>query len=248
MVNPTDCDPFALTSTLTGSGVRFGDPGDDPSATSATPFQVSNCSALGFTPRFALALKGSHRHAGYPALRATVTPREGEANIAAATVTLPPKLFLAQEHLESVCTQPQFAAHACPKDSLYGHASAITPLLDEPLTGPVYLRANGAKRDLPDLVAAIAGRGIEIDVLGKIDSYKGGLRARFDNLPDAPLTKFTMALRGGDHSLIVNATDLCRHPQVATAKFGAQDNAVRKLRVPLGVRCKKKGRGGGAKR
>jgi hypothetical protein len=239
MVNPTNCDPFALTSTLTGSGVRFDDPADDSSASSNTPFQVSNCSALGFTPRFTLALKGSPRRGKYPALRATVTPREGDANIGKATVTLPPKLFLAQEHLEQVCTQRQFAAHSCPPESLYGRATAITPLMDEPLSGPVYLRSNGNLRTLPDLVAAISGRGIEIDVLGKIDSYKGGLRARFDVLPDAPLTKFTMALRGGDHSLIVNATNLCDNPQVATAKFAGQDNANKKLRVPLRVKCAK---------
>ena len=232
MVNPTDCDPFALASTLTGSGGRFDDPTDDSSARSSVPFQVSNCSALDFAPRLALRLKGSHRRGRYPALQATVTPREGDANIGAATVTLPPKLFLAQEHLESVCTPRQFAAHSCPKDSIYGHATAVTPLLEEPLSGPVYLRSNGGERRLPDLVAAISGRGVEIELLGKIDSYKGGLRARFDELPDAPLTKFTMALRGGDHSLIVNAIDLCAHPQVATAKFTAQDEANKKLRVP----------------
>jgi hypothetical protein len=169
-----------------------------------------------------------------------VTPHEGDANIGKATVTLPPKLFLAQEHLESVCTPRQFAARSCPKESLYGHASAITPLLDQPLEGPVYLRSNGSERSLPDLVAALSGRGIEIEVLGKIDSYKGGLRARFDNLPDAPLSKFTMALRGGDHSLIVNATDLCAHPQVASAKFTGQDNAVHKLQAPLKVKCGKR--------
>lgn len=240
MVNPTDCDPFSLSSTLTGSGASFGDPADDSSATSSVPFQVSNCSALDFAPRFALQLKGSHRRGRYPALRATVTPREGDANIGNATVTLPPKLFLAQEHLESVCTQRQFDAHSCPANSVYGQATAVTPLMDEPLSGPVYLRSNGSQRTLPDLVAAISGRGIEIELLGKIDSYKGGLRARFDELPDAPLTRFTMALRGGDHSLIVNATDLCAHPQVATAKFGGQDNAEKKLRVPLQVKCPKK--------
>ena len=38
---------------------------------------------------------------------------------------------------------------------------------------------------LPDLVASIAGRGVEIDVVGKIDSRLGGLRARFEVLPDA---------------------------------------------------------------
>lgn len=238
MVNPTNCDPFALTSTLTGSGVRFDDPADDISASASTPFQVSNCSALGFTPKLAISLKGGHRRGQYPALRATVTPREGDANIGKVTVTLPPKLFLAQDHLGSVCTQVRFAAHACPKESIYGTATAVTPLMDEPLSGPVYLRTSA--NQLPDLVAALSGRGIEIDVVGRIDSYKGGLRARYEVLPDAPLTKFTMALRGGDHSLIVNAIDTCKVPQVATAKFAGQDNANKKLRVPLQVKCKKK--------
>ena len=240
MVNPTSCDPFAVTSVLTGSGAVFSNPADDSSAALSSPFQVSNCTALGFTPRLALRLSGSHRRGGFPALQATLTPRPGDANLGKATVTMSPRLFLAQEHLDTVCTPKQFAVHACPSGSVYGKATAVTPLLETPLTGPVYLRSNGSERKLPDLVAALSGRGIEVEALGKIDSFKGGLRARFDLLPDAPLTKFTMSLRGGDHSLITNATDTCLHPQVASAKFVAQDNAVHKLQVPLRVKCAKK--------
>jgi hypothetical protein len=240
MVNPTSCDPFAVTSVLTGSGARFSDPGDDSTASLSSPFQVSNCTALGFTPRLALKLSGSHRRGGYPALQATLTPRPGDSNLGKATVTLSPRLFLAQEHLETVCTPRQFTAHTCPPGSVYGKASAVTPLLETPLTGPVYLRSNGSERKLPDLVAALSGRGIEVEALGKIDSFKGGLRARFDLLPDAPLTKFTMSLRGGDHGIIANAINTCLHPQVASAKFVAQDNAVHKLQVPLRAKCAKR--------
>ena len=64
-------------------------------------------------------------------------------------------------------------------------------------------------------------------MLGKIDSRLGGLRASFDVLPDAPVTKFTMTLRGGEHGIIANATDTCEYPQVATAKFIGQDNGDR---------------------
>jgi hypothetical protein len=240
MVNPTNCDPFAIASTLTGAGAAFGNPADDQAATATSPFQVSNCSGLSFSPKLALALKGGHRRGDYPALRATLTANDGDADIGKATVTLAPKLFIAQEHLETVCTQRQFAVHACPQGSIYGSATAVTPLLDEPLSGPVYLRSNGNERPLPDLVAAIAGRGIEIDVLGKIDSFKGGLRAKFDVLPDAPVSKFTMSLLGGDHALIVNATNTCANPQVSTAKFVGQNNANRNLRVPMKVKCPKK--------
>jgi hypothetical protein len=151
MVNPTSCDPFSVVSTLTGAGVRFGDPADDQSSTSISPFQVSNCSALGFAPKLALDLRGGHRRGDYPALKATVTAREGDANIGKATVTLSPRLFLAQEHLETVCTPRQFAAHTCPPGSVYGTATAVTPLMEQPLSGPVYLRSNGTERSLPDL-------------------------------------------------------------------------------------------------
>jgi hypothetical protein len=251
MVNPTSCDRFSLVSTLTGAGASFADPADDPSASSSAPFQVTNCAALDFAPRISLALKGGHTRGDYPALRAVVRPRPGDANIGRATVTLSRKLFLAQEHLDTVCTQKQFAAHACPSGSIYGHASAVTPLLEEPLSGPVYLRSNGSERALPDLVAALSGRGIEIDLLGKIDSRKGGLRTRFDVIPDAPVTKFTIRLRGGDKGIIANATNTCADPQTAIARFIGQDNAPTSLKVPLKADCKKKhkktkkkGRGG----
>jgi hypothetical protein len=243
MLNPTNCDPFAIVSTLTGAGGAFDNPADDQPATAPSPFQVSNCSGLSFAPKLALALKGGHRRGDYPALKATLTANPGEANIGAATVTLAPKLFIAQEHLETVCTQRQFAAHSCPPGSVYGSATAITPLMDEPLSGPVYLRSNGNARPLPDLVAAISGRGIEIELLGKIDSFKGGLRAKFDVVPDAPVSKFTMSLKGGDHALIVNATNTCTNPQVSTAKFVGQNNANRKLLVAMKVKCKKAKKG-----
>jgi hypothetical protein len=48
-----------------------------------------------------------------------------------------------------------------------------------------------------------------------------------------------MSLRGGDHALVVNATNICVHPLVSTAKFTAQDNAIEKLQVPMKVKCKK---------
>ncbi|HUC00117.1 MAG TPA: hypothetical protein VMS11_09860 [Solirubrobacterales bacterium] len=239
-LNPTSCDPFSLSSTLAGSGRLFSDPSDDTSARSDSPFQATNCSALGFAPRLALALRGGHRQGNFPALRATLRPRTGDTNLAAAMVQLPPKLFLAQEHLESVCTAVQFAAHACPPGSIYGRATATTPLLDAPLSGPVYLRSNNGQHSLPDLVAAISGRGVEIDVVGRIDSHKGGLRARFELLPDAPVTSFTMSLRGGPKKgIIANATNTCENSQVASARFTGQNNAIKSLRVPLKVDCAK---------
>ena len=39
-----------------------------------------------------------------------------------------------------ICTRPQFNSEACPPETIYGNAVAYTPLFDQPLSGPLYLR------------------------------------------------------------------------------------------------------------
>jgi hypothetical protein len=204
-------------------------------------FQVGNCGALAFKPNLKLQLHGATRRAAYQRLIATVMAKPGEANIARASVQLPHSEFLAQEHIRTVCTRVQFAAHACPKGSIYGYAKAITPLLEEPLTGPVYLRSSDNK--LPDLVAALRGPDrlpIEVELAGRTDSVHGGIRNTFDIVPDAPVSKFTLELMGGKKSLIINSRNLCRGVQRATVRLNAQNGKVRNFRPVVKNDCKKK--------
>jgi hypothetical protein len=239
-LNPTSCEPTTLLSTLSGSGALFSNPADDPLASVPSHFQVSFCSSLDFAPRIELRLKGGTRRGHFPALQAIATARAGDANIARAAVTLPPSIFLAQEHVKTICGRRQYEARTCPAGSVYGRARAFTPLLDEPMEGPVYLRASDNL--LPDLVASLSGRGIDIAVVGRIDSHKGRLRATYDLLPDAPVSKFTMNLRGGKRSLLVNSDDICRAP-AATAQVIAHNNRGVLLRPRLlNPRCHKQAR------
>lgn len=237
-VNPTSCDPMATSSTLTGAGADLFNPADDTSATTSQRYQVLSCAALGFKPALSFRL-GASRHGAFPSLRATYTARPGQANLGAVTVTLPQSLFLEQSHIDAVCTRVQFAASACPPGSVYGHARAETPLLEAPLEGPVYLRSSD--HAVPDLVADLHGRGVEIEVPGRIDSSRGGLRARFEDLPDAPVSRFTMTLDGGKRGLLVDAEDVCAHPARASARYTAQDNATAVGAPRLGVACKRRG-------
>lgn len=231
-LNPTSCEPKTLTSTLTGSG--------GATAKVPTRFQVSNCSALKFRPRLSLRLRGKTRRGAFPSLRASLRPQPGDANIGTAAVTLPPSLFLAQDHIDTVCSQRQFAAEDCPAGSVYGQATAITPLLAQPLRGKVYLRSS--QNQLPDLVVALRGNGIAIDLVGKIDSFRGGIRTTFGVVPDAPVTKFVLSLRGGKRSLLVNAENFCRAPQRALARFVAQDNAGEATHPLMRAACGRRGR------
>ncbi|HEX4669582.1 MAG TPA: hypothetical protein VH275_06365 [Solirubrobacterales bacterium] len=248
-VNPTSCDPSTLTSTVTGSGASFANPADDVAVAVPSRFQVFNCSALGFKPGLRLKLRGGTKRGDYPSLRAIYRSRPGDANIASAAVTLPPSLFLAQDHIQTICTRPQSERDACPAGAIYGQATAVTPLLAEPLEGPVYLRSSD--NPLPDLVVALRGNGIAIDLVGRIDSRNGGLRARFEGLPDAPVSAFELILKAGKRGLLVNAENICSSPQLASGRFIGHANRGEKLAPPVRANCRKpkgkRGKGGHGK-
>jgi hypothetical protein len=238
-VNPTSCEPFSVDSALNGAGEHLGDRSDDTLATASSPFQAFDCASLGFKPRLALRLKGGPRRGAHPSLYAIVRPRAADANTKRAEVTLPHSLFLDQRNIQTICTREQFATEACPKRSVYGHARAFTPLLEDPLEGPVYLRSSD--HPLPDVVFALKGRGFEIDLVGRIDSHKGGIRGIFEDLPDAPATKFVLRMRGGRHGILVNsATNLCKASHYATARFLAHNERGWAFHPPVSVRCKGK--------
>jgi hypothetical protein len=230
-LNPTSCEEKAISgraTTLTGQAVAL-----------QNRFQVGGCASLGFKPKLSFRLKGGTKRGDHPALSATLTyPKGSYANIASAQVALPHSEFLDQGHIGTVCTRVQFAANQCPAKSVYGYAKAITPLLDKPLEGPVYLRSSSNL--LPDLVADLNGQ-IHVTVAGRVDSVHGGLRNTFEAVPDAPVSKFTLALKGGKKGLLENSTNLCLATHRATARFIGHNGKIANLRPALRVKCKKHG-------
>lgn len=240
-LNPTNCEKFTVSSAMNGAGQRFGDISDDTLATATAPFQAFDCGSLGFRPQVGLTMKGSAKRGKRASLQVVVRPRVGDANIRSAQVTLPPSVFLEQGNIKTICTKAQFAAHRCPPGSIYGHVRAFTPLLEEPMEGPAYLRASS--HTLPDLVFALRGHGVEVDVAGRIDSSKGGIRGTFPVIPDAPVTKFVLKMKAGKRGLLVNAENLCRGEQLATARFMGQANHGWRLHPTLKADCKKKKKG-----
>ncbi len=228
-LNPTSCEPTSTISTLLGSGLDFGSQADDTSVTASARFQAADCAALGLKPKLALTLSGKTRRAALPKLKAVLTTRARDANISSAVVTLPASEILEQGHLETVCPksiwiQGQTPGEKCPSNSIYGHAEAVSPLLGEPLKGPVYLRT-GYGTKLPELVAALDNSEINIDVVGVINSVRtrgsevSRLRTTFKTVPDAPVSKFVLRMAGGAKGLLVNTTNICRRPYRAEASF-----------------------------
>jgi len=242
--NPSSCELSALVSTLTGAGARFGDQSDDSSATVSRHFQLLNCLELGFRPKLGLRLRGGSKRGQYPSLRATFAARgPQDSNLKRIEVTMPHSLFLAQNHIRTVCTRVQFDAERCPAGSVYGKAVAYTPLFDEPLRGEVYLRSSTSR--LPDLVASLRSGEVRIVVEGEIGPARRGIRAFFDELPDAPINRFVMTLNGGKRGLLVNSADICKAPPLASVSALGQNNLGARFESRLRGQCAKKAKGKG---
>ncbi|HVO55046.1 MAG TPA: hypothetical protein VMT37_11605 [Solirubrobacterales bacterium] len=221
--NPTSCNPMAVTGLATSS--------QGATAPLSERFQVGACGALGFKPSLSLALKGKPQRTQHPALRAVLSfPKSGDfANIARAAVTLPHAEIIDQAHVGNPCTRPQFAEGRCPKISVLGTAKAWTPLLDKPLEGKVYFRSNGGERELPDIVADLNGQ-IHVVLVGAVDTVtpktNARIRTTFFAVPDAPVSRFQLQLKGGKEGLLVNSQNLCASTQRAVVRFTAQNGKL----------------------
>ena len=227
-INPTSCQQrFVKTKIYSTQGAV---------ATPSVPTKVGDCGALNFGPKLKFKVSGGTNRGDFQALKATLTTGKKEANISRVAVTLPHSEFLEQSHIGTVCTRVQFAAKKCPAASVYGFARAVTPLLDKPLEGPVYLRSSN--HSLPDMVAQLNGQ-FDIELAGRIDSVNERIRNTFELVPDAPVTKFTLTLQGGKKSLLVNSRNLCAATSRADVKMVGQNGKRHNERPVVKNSCSK---------
>jgi hypothetical protein len=231
-LNPTSCKEKQISATVQATNGQIANP--------STPFQATNCARLAYTPKLKLSFKGSTKRSGNPAVSATLTQPPGQANTAATTVILPSSEFIDQSHINNPCTRVQFNANECPPGSILGHVKATSPLLDQPLEGPVYFRSNGGERELPDIVADLGGQ-IHIILVGFIDSvHKKGsevsrVRTRFANVPDAPVTSFKISFFGGKKGLIENHVNLCAKKRRVKLNFTAQNGRTQNTEPAIDI-------------
>ncbi len=243
-LNPTSCEPSAAKATIWGGGANVFSTLDDVPHGLDARFQAASCASLAFKPKLGLKLKGGTRRGAHPALRGVFSPQQGNANTKKLVLRLPHSAFLEQGHIRTICTRVQFNAgggngERCPKAAIYGRAKAWTPLLDEPVEGPVYLRSSN--HNLPDFVATLHGI-VDVEAVARIDSKKGGIRATFNQIPDVPLSRVIVNMQGGKKGLIVNSRNLCRkaNKNRANAFFEGHNGRRNKIK-PLvrAVNCKK---------
>jgi hypothetical protein len=225
-LNPTGCEQKTLGATLTSAEGAIGH--------QTNRFQVGDCASLGFKPALTLNLKGGTKRGGHPGLTSIYTPRPGDSNVKALVVRLPRSAFLDQAHIRTICTRVQFAANNCPSAAIYGFVKAWTPLLDNPLEGPVYLRSSNHK--LPDLVFDLNGE-VPFQVGVRIDSSHGGIRASLESTPDVPLSKVELKMQGGKKGLIINSRNLCAAPSKADVILDAHNGMSEEIKPVMRAEC-----------
>jgi hypothetical protein len=209
-LNPTTCrESFAIKSELFGGGADPTNPAAWQRSTPESSFRASQCRKLSFKPKFFARIfggKNQTRRAANPKFRAILDARDGDANLRRAAFILPRATILDQSHIKTICTRVQLAAKQCPKNAIYGHARATSPLLDKPLKGPVYLTSSD--NELPDLLVDLRGQ-VPIQLRGVISSERGRLKTVFRKAPDVAVNKFILTMKGGNRGLLINSRNLC---------------------------------------
>jgi hypothetical protein len=231
-LNPTNCNPLSVDAVL------FGDEGAAVNRSSS--FQAANCAGLKFGPALTLKLSGGVYRRGHPDIHAVLRAKPGEANSRTVSLTLPKGELLDNSHIDTICTRVNFAADNCPAGSRIGTVTADTPLLDQPLSGGVYLRASN--HSLPDMVLDLRGQ-VHIVLDARIDTVKGRLRTTFAAVPDAPVSTVSLRLDGGKKGLLVNSEGLCGKGKKASLAMVGQNGMERDTSTKLRTTCGK-GKGG----
>jgi len=243
-VNPTTCrSSFLIGGNIFGGGSNPANQANWFESRQGAPFRATNCRALNFKPKFYARIFGGKKQTkrrAHPRFRAIVKAREGDANLRRAAFVLPRATILDQGHIKTICTRVQLAANQCPKASIYGSAKATSPLLEQPLQGPVYLTSSD--NELPDLLADLHGQ-VPIRLRGVISSTGARLKTVFNKTPDVAVDKFILNMKGGGRGLLVNSRDLCSRQTTGFLNLLAQNSRRMKTKnLRLNIPACRKGK------
>ncbi len=245
-LNPTSCATKQLEATLlSDEGAR---------AQGTQRFEVGGCRSLGFSPKLAMQLTGKGQTSGgeHPGLKSVLTQPGGQAHIRQVKVTLPLSLALDPENADGLCEylEGKKVDPRCPKSSIVGSAIARTPLLNRPLKGKVYFvkgvrftRTGRAIRTLPTLLLALRGEvSLNVRATTAVGS-DGRLVTTFPVVPDAPVSRFDLSLKGGKSGILtVSQGNLCRKKQVTSTVLSGHNGKRVTPSVAMKTPCGKKRR------
>jgi hypothetical protein len=240
MRNPTSC----------GEKTAFGhfDSLGDEHADISSKLSFKDCDRLAFEPRLRAFIGAKHRTrvGSHPPFTTVISSNGDDATIRSAHVRLPRGVASNTRSLNAACATDAFAAGRCPEQSRVANAVAHSPLLRDPVTGPVYLvKRPVGETGLPRLVVQFRNP-IALQLEGIVNIGKrGGIGTTFPVVPDLPITRFTLRFHGGAYGALALTKNICRRTLRLPATFSGHNGRAVKLRPRIAVRgC----RGAGARR
>ena len=237
MFNPTNCDAMAIGATITGTGGTV--------ARLSSPYQARGCNALPLNPRLALGLKGAKEvtDGKHPGINATLIQERGESGLKKVAVKLPLSLALDPDNAQALCEFEAGKRVECPAGSIVGKATAVTPALNQPLTGPIYFVENTRTsasgriiRTLPKLWLALKGE-VPLDLYAESTVVDDHLVATFNMVPDAPISRFDLAIDGGKNGILAATESICEKKQTALITYEGQNGKRVFRNVDLADEC-----------
>jgi len=235
-INPTNCRPMAVDS----QGI-----GDQGTVTDfSSYYQVVNCATLGFRPRMTMRQIGGRKatkRSSNPGLQIDMRTRPGDANIKSLSVTLSHAFEIDQRHLGNICSEKELTEKQCAGRTPIGKASTRTPLLDEPLSGPVY--AVSGSGGLPRLAFILNG---QVDLVPRADTTtaNGRLKTTVPVVPDAPVGHFSLTVFGGKSGYLINTRNICKHRPTVAVGYTGQNGKTASQKVKVKTACGKSGKRG----
>ena len=227
--NATNCSPLAITGTLRSA--------EGATSSLSVPYQVTNCAVLAFKPKLTASTSGRTSRAKGASLTVKLGYPAGpyDANIARVKVELPKALPSRLTTLQKACTAAVFDANPanCPAASIIGHATATTPVLPVPLTGPAIFVSHG-NESFPSLVIVLQGYGVTVHLVGSTFISRSGITSStFKTVPDVPVGGFELTLPEGPYSALAANGSLCKAKLAMPTEFVGQNGALIKTTTKI---------------
>ncbi len=234
VLNPTSCQPLAIEAALESS--------EGTTVHVASPYQAASCALLAFKPKLTALTHATASKTGGVHLHVRITASPGEANIAKVKLDLPKRMVPRLSTLQQACTAAVFAADpaSCPAASAVGTATVLTPLVRQPLSGPVYVVSHG-RAAAPEIALVLQGGGVVLEVVGQTSVKDGFAAGVFRSLPDVPISEFDLLLDAGPHSLLAANLQALAEPSMCDQSLAmptvitAQNGAVLKQTTKIAV-------------